>query len=214
MKNVIIALVILWLCPISASLANDTDNADDTDENGPPVNLISPNEQDNSPLPTVTSIDAFNEGEQTADSLLMSAEYYKHNGNYQKAFELCKRALDMGYNDIDIHKTYAELLEQKLKSQKDQNHELLDQCIKEWLIVYRTEVGNEKGLSYHGINPFGHLYEDEDRSIPAGFHLQSLAGRKPKPWETDNQYIEWVNKPSTEVAGKLLTKPAENSGSK
>ena len=206
-KNLIIASLILFLCPISAAMADDTE---DTDEDGPPVNLISTSGQDDSPLPTVTSMQAFNEGEQTADSLLVSAEYYKRNGNYDKAMQLCQRAMNIGYDDIDVHKTYAELLDHKLKTEKDEDHQLRNKCIKEWLIVYRTEVGDEKGLSFHGIDPFGHLYEDEDRSIPAGFRLEALAGRKPKPWETDAKYMKWVNRPTEEVAGKLLSKPADS----
>ena len=57
---------------------------------------------------------------------------------------------------------------------------------------------------------FGHLYEDEERSIPAKVHLVSLAGRSaPRPWETDTKYMKWVNRPTVAVSGKILSKNKE-----
>jgi hypothetical protein len=71
-------------------------------------------------------------------------------------------------------------LERKLKAEKDIDQEFLDKCVREWLIVYRTEVGDEKVLSFHGIDHFWQLYQDEDRSLAARTHLESLTGRAPK----------------------------------
>jgi hypothetical protein len=124
-------------------------------------------------------------------------------------------ALEKDPDDIDSHMYYAEALEEKLKMKpkKDRDQDLLNECVNEWLIVYRCEVGDEKGVSFHGINPLGHLYEDEERSIPARHHIVSLVGRAPKPWETDEKFMKWVNRPATEVAGKLLSPESSQSPS-
>ena len=91
------------------------------------------------------SMDAFNNlGEHTAGSLRMAAEYASSHGDTEKAIKLCEKALDNDYNDIDIHQTYAEALEEKLKTAKNKDQNLLNKCIREWLIVFRTEVGDER----------------------------------------------------------------------
>jgi tetratricopeptide (TPR) repeat protein len=190
-KNIVIAMQVLVLCQISPVLAAGPDGAD----------------QDEDLQETVTSMDAYSGmGEQTAISLQLSAKYAADQGDYDKAIKLCKLALKKDYDDMDVHMTYAEALENKLDSQTEQDRELLNKCVREWLIVFRTELGDEKGLSFHGINPFGHFYDDEDRSIPARAHLVTLTGRAPKIWETDEKYLQWVNRPSTSVAGQLLSK--------
>jgi len=160
----------------------------------------------------ITSMEAYSElGKQTATSLELAAEYASSHGQYDQAIKLCRRALEKDYNDLDLHMTYAGALEEKLKTQKERDHELLNECVKEWLIVLRTEVGDEAGLSFHGISPFGHWYQDEDRGIPARSHLVSLTGRAPRPWETDAKFLKWLNRPSASVAGRLLSKKSSNN---
>jgi tetratricopeptide (TPR) repeat protein len=204
-KNLIIAAQILLLCQMSPGWADDDENTDG--EN--PDSESSDSAKREVSQKTITSMDAYNEtSDHTAGSLEMAAEYAYQNGDFEKAIKLCQKALNNDYNDIDIHKTYAEALEDKIKATDDKDHEVLNKCIREWLIVYRTEVGDEKGLSFHGIDPFGYLYRDEDRSMLAGARLQSLAGRVPKLWETDEKYLKWVNRPSTAVAGRIINKPS------
>jgi len=181
------------LCQISPAFAA-MDESDNEESEDPPQRTG-----------TITSIDAYAEmGKQTANSLSLAAEYALDQGDYEKSIKWCKLALEKDYNDIDIHMAYAKALQEKIKTKKEKDQDLFNECIKEWLIVYRTEVGDEKGLSFHGINPLGHYYEDEDRSIPARAQLVALTGRAPKPWETDAKYLKWVNRPTTAVAGKIL----------
>ncbi len=208
LKNLLFVVQLLILCQISPTWALEPDEADQSE----PVDLVDTSGQDNHPLDTVTSMDAYsNIGEQTATSLQFAAKYAAKNGHYDKAIRLCQLALDKDYNDMDVHMTYAGALEDKLDGQREKDHELLNKCVREWLIVYRTEVGDEKSLSFHGINPLGHFYEDEDRSMPARAHLVTLTGRAPKPWETDDKYLKWVNRPTTAVAGQLLSTKASNN---
>ena len=196
LKNLLFVLQFLILCQMSPAFALAPE---DTDEEEPLQE-------------TVSSMDAYSDmGEQTATSLQLSAKYAADQGNYEKAIKLCKLALRKDYDDIDAHMTYADALEDKLDSQTDKDQDLLNKCVREWLIVFRTEVGDEKGLSFHGINPLGHLYEDEERSIPARSHIVSLTGRAPKPWETDEKFMKWVNRPSTAVAGQLLSKKSSDT---
>jgi tetratricopeptide (TPR) repeat protein len=164
---------------------------------------------------TVTSIEAFNSirGNSTGSSLQLAAKYASNNGNYEEAIKWSKLALEKDPDDIDSHMSYAEALEQKLKTkpEKERDHNLLNECVNEWLIVYRSEVGEEKGAGFHGINPLGHLYEDEERSIPARHHIVTLVGRAPKPWETDTKFMKWVDRPDTSVAGKIISSKSVSS---
>jgi len=154
---------------------------------------------------TVTSMEAYSEmGKQTANSLGLAAEYALDQGDVEKSIKWCKLALDKDYTDLDIHMAYAKALQEKFKNQKVKDPDLLNLCVREWLIVYRTEIGPEKNPSFHGINPLGHFYEDEDRSIPARAQIIALTGRAPKPWETDAKFLKWVNRPTTSVAGKII----------
>lgn len=198
LRSSFILVSLLMLCRVNCALAD----------------LEFPEElpSDDTTSGAVTSIEAFNSirGNATGSSLQLAAKYASSHGNTEEAIKWCKLALEKDPDDIDSHMYYAEALEAKLKSKpaKERDHDLLMQCVMEWMIVYRCEAGDEKGASFHGINPLGHLYEDEERSIPARHHIVSLVGRAPKPWETDDKFMKWVNRPSTAVAGKLIsTKP-------
>ena len=170
-KKLLIALQIVMLCQISSAYA-DNDQSDDDQEYEPPRPA---------PIRPVTSIEAFSGlGEQTTNSLGIAADYALEQGHYEQAIKLCKRALDKDYDDMDTHMTYAKALEAKLKDDNQEDHDLLNACVREWLIVYRTEVGDEKGISFHGISPLGHFYEDEDRTIPARTHIAKLTAGHPK----------------------------------
>ena len=194
LKNCLIVLPLLILCLIIPAWADDDDNSNSE-------------ESSDSQVGTVTSMEAYSEiGKQTASSLNLAAEYALDQGNIEKAIKYCRMALDKDYGDLDVHMAYAKALQAKLKSQKERDPNLFNECIKEWLIVYRTEVGFDKDISFHGINPLGHFYEDEDRSMPARQQLIALTGRAPKPWETDAKYLKWVNRPTTAVAGKVVNK--------
>lgn len=195
-KKLLIAIQLLLLCHSVPAYADENDN-----EN---------NEPDYPTQGTVTSMQAYSEmGKQTADSLALAAEYALDQGDIETSIKWCKLALDKDYTDLDIHMAYAKALQEKLNTQKVKDPDLLNLCVREWLIVYRTEIGPEKNASFHGINPLGHFYEDEERSIPARAQIIALTGRAPKPWETDAKFLKWVNRPTTSVAGKIINNSAK-----
>jgi len=150
----------------------------------------------------------------SGDSLGMAAFYANRNGdNPDQAIALYRKALEKENNDIDLHLHYAELLEDKFNKEGESDSQLYNDCVREWLIVLRSEAGDEKGLTFHGIGlPLsGQFYGDEHRVILARKHLVSLTGIAPKAWETDSQYLERAAKRAS-VKGKLLSKiPQANS---
>jgi tetratricopeptide (TPR) repeat protein len=164
---------------------------------------------------TVTSMEAFSQrgGIDTPGALLLGAQYATEMGHYEDAIKICRQALKVDYEDADLHKIFADALEQKLRRQKEPDPTLFNECVREWLIVYRGLVGEDKGMGINGINPLGHLFEDEDRAIPARYHLVKLTGRAPRPWESNMKYLNKVLKPTeSTVAGKVLhTNSSENS---
>ncbi len=61
------------------------------------------------------------------------------------------------------------MLEAKLRSGEEKSPEAFKDCIKEWLLILRNEVGAEKGMTAHGIGipGMGKFYEDEEHTIEA-----------------------------------------------
>lgn len=160
----------------------------------------------------VVSMEAFRIGlddeESNSTVLLMSAEYALKQGDQTRALKLLKIALERNFDDVEIHKVYAEALEQKYNKQTHKDPDVFNEAVIEWLTVLRQEVGWEKltknGLGTPGI---GKLYEDEDQVIPARQHLLTLTGVLPKVTENDTKYLKAVLKPSTAgVKGKILKK--------
>ncbi len=154
----------------------------------------------------VESIDAYVDGKPTANALGLAAEYCIRNEKYDQAIKYCQKALDKDWDDADTHKAYAEALEMKYNKDPDQDPKVFNRCVKEWLIVLRNEAGEERGSSWHGLSIMGNFYDDEERQIPARFHLIGLTGRIPKAWETDDKYCKAVFKETTNVSGKILAK--------
>jgi hypothetical protein len=161
----------------------------------------------------VVSIEAYTHTRQaSADSIGFAATYAARNGdNIDQAIALCRKSLAKNNDDIDVHLSYAQLLESKFNEQGENDPNLYLDCVKEWLMVLRNEVGDEKGMTLHGVGlPFtGFLYKDDDRFVLAKAHLLSLTGIEPKGWETDTKYLQKVSKRST-VNGKLLAKKPSN----
>ena len=179
-------------------------------------------DEDYSEYHPVTSMEAFTSmGEQSAGSYAVAANYAMKHKNYDQAIKWCQEAIDKNNDDTDIHMIYAQSLQKKLKTQADKDPELFNKCVKEWVMVYKNEVGDEKGMSYKGATlPFmTKFYEDEDRSIPAKQNLITLTGTYPKYNETSAKFLKRVSKPaSTSVSGTLLSvggedKPAPRRGS-
>ena len=72
------------------------------------------------------------------------------------------------------------------------------------MLVYRNEVGMEKGMTFKGLNIMGNFYNDDEHGNLAKKQIIKLTGYAPKPWETDNHFITRVTKPAeTNVSAKI-----------
>lgn len=164
----------------------------------------------------ITSVEAMQMGEQTANAYSVAAEYALSVGDTEQSIKLCRRAINKDMDDLDIHQIYAEALEKKIKKQPDRDPELFNECIKQWLMVLRSTVGDEKGLTNsNGIGLLTRFYEDDERGIPAKQHLLALTGSVPKAWESNAKYLKRVLKPgTTTVAGKVLKADASAATTK
>jgi tetratricopeptide (TPR) repeat protein len=188
-KNLLIGALL-----VSASLAPSALARDSADE------------ADGSEAHPVSSMQAFSgSAHQTADGILIGADYTSKDGNYDKAIALLRQAIKKDNDDLDIHLSLAEALENKLKAQDERDQSLFNECVKEWLIVLRNEKGAESGLTFHGLGFMGARYEDDLHAGLARVHLKDLTGSEPRGWETDARYIKRVCKPAnTDVSGKIV----------
>ena len=141
---------------------------------------------------------------ESAGSLANRARVSLRNGNYNRAVELAKRALQKDDDDPDNHAIFAESIEAKLDHQTEKDPSLFKTCVHEWLIVYRNETGEEKNMTIKGLNIVGTWWNDDYRGGLAKKHLKKLTGYVPKGWETDNRYMTKVCKPAeTTVRGEV-----------
>lgn len=159
----------------------------------------------------LTSIQAWSElPKGNASSMMMSAEYSTRMGYTEQAIKQSRRALQRDPDDIDLHQQLAEALESKIKTQDERDPYLYNECVKEWLMVLRNEVGDEAGLTWHGIGipKMQTLYQDSARGGVAKVHLLELTGSMPKAWETNAKYLKRIAKDAdAHVNGKILVKP-------
>jgi len=141
----------------------------------------------------------------SARMLFLEAEQSMRSGDSATALRKLKHSMAIDNDDIDAHLLYAQLLEEKLRSQTDRDPMLFNQCVEEWLSIMRNRYGDEKGMRYKGINPCGDLFNDEERSITAKRALTKLTGYAPKTFETDNHYLKRVCLPySDKVSGTVV----------
>ncbi len=153
---------------------------------------------------TVTSIEALNVDQSTSGSLGLAADYALKQGQTAKAIRLCQQAIRQDSDDVDIHQVYAQALEQKLMGLKTCDSGLYNECIKEWLVVFRSDAGEERGVGFHSLGVSAGLYSDAERNVPAKTHLIHLVGRAPRPWESNARYLKLAIKPHALVAGKVV----------
>lgn len=153
----------------------------------------------------------------TPFSLTVQAERALKSDKPDHAIKLIKRALELNDDDADTHMIYAMALERKLAMQANEDPELFNTCVKEWLSVLRNQFGEEKSTTFHGIGipgVNGRWYEDEDRHRPARTHLIKLTGSSPKPWESNEKFLAKVLRSGeTSVSAKLLKKDEGSAGS-
>ncbi|HEY9683402.1 MAG TPA: tetratricopeptide repeat protein [Oculatellaceae cyanobacterium] len=161
----------------------------------------------------VTSIEAVENSTNSSGVLARKAEYCMKNGNYDRAVKLAQQALEIK-NDTDLHQLYAETLEKKFRNQKTKDPGLYMKSVEEWLKAFRQE-GGEENLSFHGISLPGEQmwWRDEDRTLIARQHIQTLTGHLPRPWETNQRFLNRVQKEMKgTVEGKVLPpKPTDTA---
>jgi hypothetical protein len=150
----------------------------------------------------VRSEDVFKHGHSSAQTLFMQAQEDFRRGKTESAIALLRRSIQMDKHDVDAHCFYADVLEAKMKRETDLDPEIFQTCVKEWLLVLRNEVGEERGMTVHGLGFMGTFYEDDDRTVNARQHLVKLTGTAPKPWETDSKYLKRVA--GATVSGRII----------
>lgn len=126
---------------------------------------------------------------QTGNTLQHLGRDCIRDGKYAKAMLVMQKAIKISPNDVENYVLYAEAMQGVLERQEDKDPELFNKCVGVWLQVLRSEVGEEKGLSFKGISIDNGLYGDEDTVFKAKRQLRKLTGYVPKPWETDNKYL-------------------------
>jgi len=163
--------------------------------------------EDGEPKP-VTNEEVMSGGHNSPQSMKFLAEASLRKGDLDKAIYLLRKCLSMDNEDADAHAMYADALERKLRKQDEKDPELFNKCVREWLLVMRNEVGEEKGVGgFKGITVPGMqaFYRDEDHNILAKNHLIKLCGSAPKVWETNNKYLKRVlSKPNEQVTAKVV----------
>jgi hypothetical protein len=148
---------------------------------------------------------------ESAWSIANRARSSLKNGNVSRALALATRAIKLDDDDIDIHLIYAQAMQAKMERQAEKDPDLFKKCVHEYILVYRNEVGMEKGMTVKGINIMGNFYNDDEHGNLAKKQLIKLTGYAPKPWETDNHFITRVTKQAeTTVSAKIKNAPDES----
>lgn len=147
--------------------------------------------------------------------LVMIGKQAIRRGEYERAIKVLNKAIQLNYDDIDAHLHLGEALQDKLEDQEEKDPYVFEKCLKEYLLVYRGEVGEEKGLTFKGLGFMTDRFADEERGITAKRNIVKLTGAAPKMWETDTKFIaRMLKKEGLNVSGKLVqgTKPEEAQG--
>jgi hypothetical protein len=203
-------LLALPCVPMPAGATKDSDDYDqpaDKLETAPPVKNKftgeSENEYEDGYKP-ISGNQSMQSGNSTSKSLMLQAQTALGAGNVDTAIQLIRKSLSENNDDADAHTVYAEALEKKMRSQTERDPELFNKVVKEWLIVMRDEVGDEKAMNFHGAG-IGDFYRDEEHNLLAARHLTKLTGSAPKPWQTNARYLKKVLKPTdTDVKGVIV----------
>lgn len=146
----------------------------------------------------------------TSNTLLMRAKQSMRAKNYSKAIKYLEAAQKLNDEDPDVLTLYAEALDEKLAHQADKDPEVFKKCITAYLRVMRNEVGEEAGMNFKGIGIMNTLYNDEERGRFAKKRLKALTGYLPKPWETNDKYLERILRPATTTVTATI-KPKEDA---
>lgn len=141
----------------------------------------------------------------TAAAYRMEADAALCSNRFERAIELARKSLQKDNHDIDAHRILAEALELKLDRQKEKDPAILRECLNEYLIVMKSDVGEEKGLCLLGPGLMSYLYgnDDSDRYLLAKTRIKHLTGSLPRPWENNEMFFKRVIKP--QVYGKIIS---------
>ncbi len=193
------------LCTGSAMAASDESSQQEQEDSGHTVNNASGSAPGHAHGYAQDEYGSIEINRRSARMLFLEAEESMRSDDTATALRKVKRSLAIDNDDIDAHLLYAQVLEDKLRSQTERDPTLFNQCVEEWLIVMRNRFGDEKGMRFRGISPCGDLFNDEERSITAKRALTKLTGYAPKTLETDNHYLKRVCMPYTDqVAGTIV----------
>lgn len=194
-SGILIALTIAATSAEIAALGSETKPAD---EKLKAAEVTETNEHPNSEI-------GFSEV--NARTLMLSAKQSMRHHNYKKAIALLRKAVQLDPDDPDVRCLYAEALQEKLSHQVEKDPYIFNLCVRNWLMVARNEVGDEKGASIKGIGIGLGYFQDEDRTIRAKASLKKLTGYSPKPWETNDRYLRKVLKPATTSVTATIKEP-------
>lgn len=111
-------------------------------------------------------------------------------GGIDRALIHLKRAVEGGPKDVDAHAQYALALEAKMARQNHPNADLFGQAVQHWVLNYRGEVGEEKGITIKGVGLGAGMFSKDEMAMRGKEHLLQLVGFLPKPWETDTKYVK------------------------
>ena len=157
----------------------------------------------------ITNDQFFGRSTTNPELLLFQGEIAAKNQDWDRAIYYLRQSLDLNDDDIDSHKFLALCLEQKIKAQPEKDLGMFQECIKEWLIVLRSERGPEKGLNFKNGTPVpgASKYDDEEGAGMARVHIKKLTGFIPGNRETDKKFLARVFAPTEErVSAKLMSK--------
>ncbi len=137
--------------------------------------------------------------------LLIQGWHANQNGDYALGAQLATRALAIDTHEIDAHLVLAQALQGTYEEQTEKDESLLLQCMREWLIVYRAQGGEEEGLTARGVGAFTDMYADEERGLNAKKQMVKLTGIAPRLWETDAAYMNRIaRRRQRNVSGKVV----------
>lgn len=192
--QLLLSLVVLIQLPVAAGEGSQT---------LPPV----PTAENRTDRPTARYDELVGEHNRSAHSYLTEAQRALRDGRIVRATALARKALSADPEELDAHLVLAQALERRLDMQAEKDQRLLGECVRHWLIVLRSGVGEESGTNFKGAGVLDSLYRDDERFIEAKEHLKKLVGRAPKAWETNERYVKKVLSPQAELSatGKIVS---------
>ena len=135
----------------------------------------------------------------SAQMLYLEGEESFRSRDLDTAMRKVKKSLDLDNDNMDAHLLYANILDEKVHAQTEKDPTLFNCCVKEWLAIMREQFGEEKNMRFHGVNPFGDLYHDEERATLAKRALVKLTGFAPKTFESNAHYLKRVLRPEKTI---------------